>query len=147
MAAEKFIKPSHLEEGEVVTRFPYTFICGCQPEKGWQVWHTPGQVCCHARLSNCRDILKRHWYRLTWETEWWHRRETCGYGNNPVHRDNRQPSPTCFASLCLLLAEKSNHMDAVHRLNGSRLVQCLHNPLHRRKTSLRYSQALPRGSL
>jgi hypothetical protein len=24
--AEKFIKPSHLEEGEVVTRFPYTVV-------------------------------------------------------------------------------------------------------------------------
>ena len=26
--AEKFIKPSHLEEGEVVTRFPLTFTSG-----------------------------------------------------------------------------------------------------------------------
>ena len=39
-----------------------------------------------------------------------HRRETCGHGNNSVDRDDRQPSPSCCSP---------QHMDAVHRLDGS----------------------------
>lgn len=36
--AEKFIKPSHLEEGEVVTRFPLNSLAEqSRPERGWLV--------------------------------------------------------------------------------------------------------------
>ena len=65
-----------------------------------------------ARLSNCRDVLISCWYRQLWETTARHLRETWGYGNNPTDRDNRQPSPKGFMP-----------MDAVHRLDGSRLCQ------------------------
>ena len=47
-----------------------------------------------ARLSNCRKVLSNCWYRSGLETSHVHRRETCGYGNNPTGRDDRQPSPT-----------------------------------------------------
>jgi hypothetical protein len=51
-----------------------------------------------------------------------HRRETCGYGNNPSHRDNGQPS-----------AKDRVSMRAVHRLNVGGLIVM-------RAISLRYSR-------
>ena len=49
-----------------------------------------------ATPSNCRNVLLGQWYRLAPERAPRHRRETCGHGNNPLDRDNRQPSPKVF---------------------------------------------------
>ena len=84
-AVEKFVKPSHLEEGEVVTRFPLKHSLadvGCktagkslgdkQPPRGKTV-----------KLPESPDHKQCCWYRSPCESKAQHRRETCGYGNNP----------------------------------------------------------------
>ena len=50
-----------------------------------------------ATPSNCREVLSGQWYRCLPETASQHRGESRGYGNNPLNRDDRQPSPTGFA--------------------------------------------------
>ena len=44
-----------------------------------------------------------------------HRRETCGHGKNSTDRGYQQPSPKGMSAFVLM------SMDAVQRLNGSRL--------------------------
>lgn len=54
-AVEKFVKPSHLEEGEVVTRFPLKYSLadvGCKRAGKSLGFTTP-----EARLSNCLKVL------------------------------------------------------------------------------------------
>ena len=89
-ATENFIKPSHLEEGEVVTRFPLTAI-------------TSGKEAALKRrpLVDARvgDILKVPESPVTplvpaaaVKTAARHLGESRGHGNNPAARDNGQPS-------------------------------------------------------
>ena len=79
----------------------------CDFKRGSEKLPTPSPATRWATPSNCSDILLRHWYRLSVETLARHPRETWGHGDNPVNRDNEQPSPK----------DSTESMDAVHRLN------------------------------
>ena len=103
--AGKNIKPSHLEEGEVVTRFPYYLTLA--DDRGSEKLLTPSELSLLLCTHRARNTIKLPGHPVhaagtskRRETLLWNHGESRGYGKNLAARDDRQPSANGVSLHC-----------------------------------------------